>query len=110
VGTGFQHLSVELGFWIPIVSGIPDSLSCIPDSKTPDSGFHKQKFPHSGIQIILLMGRMVFSYWIRNGWSARAQNASEKFPIEKSLPYLNRYISRLPIVTSRKWVLLSSLH
>ena len=28
-----------LGFWIPIVSGIPDSLSCIPDSATqvPDS-------------------------------------------------------------------------
>ena len=23
--TGFQYLSVELGFWIPIVSGIPDS-------------------------------------------------------------------------------------
>ena len=44
-GTGFQSLSVELGFWIPIVSGIPDSVSCIPDSKTRDSGFHKQNFP-----------------------------------------------------------------
>ena len=44
-GTGFQSLSVELGFWIPIVSGIPESLSCIPDSKTHDSGFHEQKFP-----------------------------------------------------------------
>ena len=43
-GTGFQHLSVELGFWIPIVSGIPDSLSCTPDSKTQDFRFHKQKF------------------------------------------------------------------
>ena len=41
-GTGF--LSVELRFWIPIVSGIPDSLSCIPDSKAQDYGFHKQKF------------------------------------------------------------------
>ena len=38
VGTGFQSLSVELGFWIPIVSEIPDS-------KAQDSGFHKQKFP-----------------------------------------------------------------
>ena len=38
-------LSVKLGFWIPIVSGIPDSLSCIPDSKAQDFGFHKQKFP-----------------------------------------------------------------
>ena len=43
-GTDFQFLSVELGFWIPIVSGIPDSLSCIPDSKAQDFGFHKQNF------------------------------------------------------------------
>ena len=39
-GTGFQSLSVELAFWIPIVNGIPDSLSCIPDSKAQDSRFH----------------------------------------------------------------------
>ena len=36
-----DSLSVELGFRIPIVNGIPDSLSCscIPDSKSriPDS-------------------------------------------------------------------------
>ena len=31
--TGFQSLSGEPGFWISIVSGIPDSLSCISDSK-----------------------------------------------------------------------------
>ena len=38
--TGFRILSsVELGFWIPIVSGIPESLSCIPDSKAQDSRF-----------------------------------------------------------------------
>ena len=43
-GTGFQSLSRELGFWIPIVIGIPDSFSCIPDSKTQDFGFHKQNF------------------------------------------------------------------
>ena len=48
--SGFQLLDsrsslVELGFRIPIVSGIPDSLSCIPDSKARDSGFHKSKFP-----------------------------------------------------------------
>ena len=34
----------ELGFRIPIVSGIPDSLSWILDSKVQDSGFHKNKF------------------------------------------------------------------
>ena len=42
-GTVFQYLSVELGFWTPIVSGIPDSMSCIPDSILskifPVSGF-----------------------------------------------------------------------
>ena len=43
---------MELGFWpwIPIVSGIPDSLSCIfLDSNTQDSGFHKQNI--LGLQI-----------------------------------------------------------
>ena len=29
-GTLFRYLSV--GFWIPVFSGIPDSLSCTPDS------------------------------------------------------------------------------
>ena len=33
LGIRFQPLSVELGFWISIVSGSPQSLSCIPDSK-----------------------------------------------------------------------------
>ena len=30
---------MELGFCISIVSGIPDSLGCIPDSKAQDFGF-----------------------------------------------------------------------
>ena len=29
------------------------SVSCIPDSKAQDSGFHREKFPHSGIRIPL---------------------------------------------------------
>ena len=38
-GTRFQCFSVKLiRFWIPIVWGIPDSLSCILDSKAQDSG------------------------------------------------------------------------
>ena len=37
-------LSVELGFWIP------DPLSCIPDSKAQDFGFHRQNFMDSGFQ------------------------------------------------------------
>ena len=47
---------MELGFQIPNISGIPDSLSCILDSKAqdsaffqnlrfPESAFKKQKFP-----------------------------------------------------------------
>ena len=47
VDSGFQSLSVELGSWIPILSGIPDSLSCIPY----DSGFHRQNFPNSRIPV-----------------------------------------------------------
>ena len=35
------YSSVEL----PIDSGIPDFLSCFPDSKTQLSGFYKQNFP-----------------------------------------------------------------
>ena len=42
-GTGFRSLIVKFGFWIPIFSRVPDSLSCIPDSKSQDSGFHKKK-------------------------------------------------------------------
>ena len=38
------------GNWIPDpkICGFPDSLSCIPDSKTQDSGSHEQIFPASG--------------------------------------------------------------
>lgn len=36
-----------------IVCAIPDSLSSIPDSKTQNSGFHKQNFPDSRIRITL---------------------------------------------------------
>jgi len=42
-GTGFQSVSETL-FWIPNVSGILNSLSCILDSKAQDSAFHEQKF------------------------------------------------------------------
>ena len=52
-GTEFQSLSVELGLWIPMVSGILDFLSCIPYSKAriPDST--SKNFRHSGIPISL---------------------------------------------------------
>ena len=40
---------MEFGFRIPIVSGIPDSYSYIPDSKGQDSGSHEQIFLRSRI-------------------------------------------------------------
>ena len=48
--------SVSRTFWIQIVSGIADTLSCFPDSTTKfsqDSGFYKQKFLYSEIPIPL---------------------------------------------------------
>ena len=59
VDSGFQVLDSSLcqwniGFRILIVSGIPDSLSCIPDSKAQKSRFHKQNFPDS-----LHMGKLL---------------------------------------------------
>ena len=46
-GTESQSLSGELGFWIPIVSWIPDSLRCVSDFKAQGPGFQLQKFPDS---------------------------------------------------------------
>ena len=48
---------METGLRIPVVSGIPDPLSCSWDSKSEHFGFHKQKivgFSDSGIRIPLL--------------------------------------------------------
>ena len=44
-GTGFRSLLAKFGFWIPVISRILDSLSCILDSKAQDSRFHNKKFP-----------------------------------------------------------------
>ena len=48
-----DSLSVKLGFQIRVVSGIPDSLSCMSDSKAQDSGFREQNFSDSAFQIPL---------------------------------------------------------
>ena len=67
-GTAFLSLSVELGFWIPMFSacGIPDSLSCIPDSNTKNSKFHKQNFPGYTGSGFYYMGRLASNM---NGYS-----------------------------------------
>ena len=56
-----DSLSVELGFRISIVNGIPVSLSCIPDSKQNIPGF---RIPRAKISRISESG---FSYMGRQG-------------------------------------------
>ena len=51
-----DSLSVKLGFQIRVVSGIPDSLSCMSDSKAQDSGFHEQNFLRFRIPDSLTLG------------------------------------------------------
>ena len=53
--SGFQVLDSGIcqwnfEFWIPVVNGSPDPLSCFLDSKAQYSGFYKQNFPDSGIR------------------------------------------------------------
>ena len=45
-----DSLSLELRFRIPVVTGISDSLTCIPDSKAQESGSHNSNFPDSKFQ------------------------------------------------------------
>ena len=47
-----RSLSVEFGFWIPIISEIPDSLDCIPDFKSQDSGSASKIFSVSRIPLL----------------------------------------------------------
>ena len=59
---------MELGFRILFVSGIPDFLSCIADSKAHDSGFHSHHFQDSEIRISLLtegkmLGNHLYLLW-----------------------------------------------
>ena len=51
--SGFQSFSVEPGFWIPIFSGIPDSLCCIRIPKPRIQESMSIVFPDSRIRIPL---------------------------------------------------------
>ena len=44
---------MKLGFWIPIVSGIQDSLSCIPDSTTKVFPNSRMRIPLHGAILVL---------------------------------------------------------
>ena len=66
MNTGFQLLdsksfSVELGFRIPIVSGILDSYSCIPDSTS-------KNFQDSGIRIPLHGAKFSTDSSLKSRW------------------------------------------
>ena len=59
--TGFRIIcqwNLDSRFQIPLVSGIPDSLSCILDSKAQDSWFYKQKFSGSLNPDFLTWGKL----------------------------------------------------
>ena len=74
---GFQSLTEELGFWIQVVSGIPDSLICISDSKDPwfrvpqakfsqISNSTNKNFSDSGIRIPSKGSHLyIFELWFR---------------------------------------------
>ena len=67
----------EIWIRIPIVSGIPDSLSCLPDSKAQDSGFHKQKFHAvSGIRIPFHAVKTSYASWSLGGGGRGTQGKS----------------------------------
>ena len=53
---------MDLGFRSPIVRGILDSLSCIPDSKAQDPRFHKPTYLGFRNADFLYMGRL-FSWY-----------------------------------------------
>jgi len=57
-GNGFQFLSVEVGFWILIVSGIPDSLSFILVSTNNFSWIPESRFADS-----LTWGELISTEW-----------------------------------------------
>ena len=86
-GTGCQSLSVELGFWIIIASGIPDSLSCIPDSKDQGFAFHRQKIS-----------------WIPlPGATSTISNFSKISTIEKQSVSLSQATSFPGLFSKKKW-------
>ena len=65
VDSGFRTLSVEFGFQIPIVNGIRDPSSRIPDSKASDFATSRKSFPDSGFlkQWFLGLRNLDFLTW-----------------------------------------------
>ena len=77
-----DSLSVGLGFWIPIVSEIPKSLSWVPSSKAHDSGFNKQpRIPGRNNQTVCLyfLKHAVYQLWLNNTVFTRVMEVSSTF-------------------------------
>ena len=113
-----RSFSVELGFRIRIVSGIPDSYTCIPDSKAQDSGFHKQKsprfrIPNAKISRIpesgfLYMGRFFTLETIQLKIWAKSMLRSVKSPLpvdmRRSKTHLLKFPGDIACLTSPGWI------
>ena len=76
------------GFRIPIVSGILDSQSCIPDSrKAKDSGFHKTKMSRILESGFLYMGRQEGT--MMANCKLKAKDEPKRFFLCLILPFLS---------------------
>ena len=82
-----HSLSVELGFRIPTISGIQDSLSCIPDFKDQDSGTHKKKLPRMLNANSLKLGSF-FYWWNFNFYQSHQARANSCLSILTSSMFL----------------------
>ena len=73
-GTGFQSFSMELGFWIPIVGGISDSLSCIPNPHAKIS----QITPHSLTRGDMVIKILFAGQTVKSIYAVYDQNAGDR--------------------------------
>ena len=90
-----DSLWVELGFRIPIVSGIPNSLNCSLDSKAQDSGFHRQKFLGFTNPDSLPWGDKLFFLHYITSWQSSAEARED---IQHSGPSMAEQLSWCPKV------------
>ena len=82
-GTVFQSLIVELGFWIPIVTGIPDSLNCFPDSTNKislDSRFQKSLTLGETSTLCAILGQNILT---ERGSLWSSKDTSEDMPMKQ---------------------------
>ena len=98
-----DSLLVELGFRIPVVNGIPGSLSCIPDFKAQDSGIHIpakiSRIPESGLPCMgqdIILTSFPQSYLLRFGGIYPPEFSPTLHSLVAFWKIKPRYSSRLP--------------